>query len=113
MALLVVLTGVSALIGLGLLLLLVPLQFYFAALITRFRNKNIAITDVRVSIMHEVLLAIKLVKFYAWEQSFADKVAETRNKELKWMKRSSWVKYVGTDKNHINQLLILSLSFYL
>jgi hypothetical protein len=28
--------------------------------------------------MHEVLLAIKLVKFYVWEKSFARQVKEVR-----------------------------------
>ena len=37
---------------------------------------NVDVSDARVLRMHEVLLAIKLVKFYVWEQSFARQVEE-------------------------------------
>lgn len=93
--LLLILTGISALVGLGLLILLVPLQFWFAHLMTVYRRKNITATENRVSIMHEIMLAIKLVKFYAWEKSFADKVAQVRDEELKYMKKSACVKSVN------------------
>jgi len=35
------------------------------------------------------------VKFYAWERKFSDTVAETREKEIKYMKRASAVKSVN------------------
>lgn len=93
--LLIVLTGYSALIGLGLLLLLVPFQFWLARMMTVLRRKGIAATENRVSVMHEILLAIKMVKFYAWEESFAGKVAEIRDQELKYMKKSACIKSVN------------------
>lgn len=37
---------------------------------------NVDVSDARVLRMHEVLLAIKLVKFYVWERSFAKQVEE-------------------------------------
>jgi len=60
------LTGVSGLAGLGVLLIVVPLQFLLGHIAARIRAKNITATDVRVQIIHEILLAIKLVKLYAW-----------------------------------------------
>eukprot|EP01122_Echinamoeba_exundans_P011726 TRINITY_DN4766_c0_g1_i1.p1 TRINITY_DN4766_c0_g1~~TRINITY_DN4766_c0_g1_i1.p1 ORF type:complete len:1175 (+),score=383.98 TRINITY_DN4766_c0_g1_i1:538-4062(+) len=93
--LLIVLTGVSALIGLGILLLLVPFQFWLARLMTVYRRSGIAATEHRVGIMHEILLAIKMVKFYAWEESFAKKVSEIRDEELSYMKKSACVKSVN------------------
>lgn len=93
--LLIVLTGVSALIGLGLLLLLVPFQFWLARLMTVYRRRGITATENRVGVMHEILLAIKMVKFYAWEESFATKVAQIRDEELGYMKKSACVKSVN------------------
>jgi ATP-binding cassette, subfamily C (CFTR/MRP), member 1 len=93
--LLIVLTGVSALIGLGILLLLVPFQFWLARLMTIYRRAGIAATEHRVGIMHEILLAIKMVKFYAWEESFAKKVSDIRDEELSYMKKSACVKSVN------------------
>jgi len=60
--LLVILTGRSALVGLGLILVLLPLQFVFAWIITKIRGKNITATDIRVQMMHEILLGPKQKK---------------------------------------------------
>lgn len=40
---------------------------------------NVDVSDARVMRMHEVLLAIKLVKLYVWERSFARQVEEVRH----------------------------------
>eukprot|EP01136_Pigoraptor_vietnamica_P038219 Opistho-1_new@107239 len=69
------------------MLLVVPLQYFLALLVMRARRKNIKITDVRVQIMHEILNAIKLVKFYAWERSFAQQVKALRKKERHYLQK--------------------------
>lgn len=38
------------------------------------RRKAIPVTDERVKLMSEIVTAIKLVKMYAWEKSFAKKI---------------------------------------
>lgn len=43
-------------------------------------------TDDRVKVTNEILQAIKIVKLYAWEDSFAQKVTKTRNRELNLLK---------------------------
>ncbi len=42
--------------------------------------------------MSEILTAIKLVKMYAWEQSFADKVTDLRAREIKQLWLSACLK---------------------
>ena len=39
--------------------------------------------DGRIKLMNEVLNGVKLLKFFAWEPSFRQKVDIIRNKELK------------------------------
>ena len=80
---LISLVGISALVGLGLLLVIIPVLYYIGAIIAKSRKKSLVYTDKRVQVVNEVLLAIKLVKFYAWEDSFASAVAEIRSQELK------------------------------
>ena len=82
-AVLISLIGVSALVGLGLLLVIIPVLYFIGAVIAKSRKKSSVFTDKRVQVINEVLLAIKLVKFYAWEDSFASAVAEIRSHELK------------------------------
>ena len=81
MAILLALVGRAALPGLGVVLLLVPLQFVVGLATARARKRSIAAADVRVGLTDEVLRAIKLVKMYVWERSFAARVATERRKE--------------------------------
>lgn len=74
--------GPSAIIGLLITLLTVPLQGWLMSYAMRLRARGVGITDQRVKMMNEVLQGIKAVKFYAWERPFAEKVAETRKEEL-------------------------------
>lgn len=51
-------------------------RYYFGYRIASYKMANVEVSDARVMRMHEVLLAIKLVKFYVWERSFARQVEE-------------------------------------
>ena len=44
--------------------------------------------DERVSLMNEVLGAIRMIKFMAWERSFESRVHKVRQKELKYQRRN-------------------------
>jgi ATP-binding cassette, subfamily C (CFTR/MRP), member 1 len=59
--------GVSAVVGLGVLLLAFPLQFFIVRVMFRARLRGVKITDGRVRLTGEVLQGIRLIKYYAWE----------------------------------------------
>lgn len=52
-------------------------QAILAKVINKFRWKTIQITDNRVRTMNEILNSIKLIKMYAWEDSFEGKITGT------------------------------------
>lgn len=52
-------------------------QGLLARLINKFRWKAMMITDSRVRTTNEILNSIKLIKMYAWEDSFEKKIAGT------------------------------------
>jgi hypothetical protein len=74
--LLLSLTGVYGLPALGVVLVVLPLQYFFGYKIASYKSQIVEVADARVQRMHEILLAIKLVKFYVWERSFAKQVEE-------------------------------------
>lgn len=51
-----------------------PLQLWMSKYLNLKRQEVSKITDRRVRVMNEVLSAMKLVKLYHWEQSFAERV---------------------------------------
>jgi ABC-type multidrug transport system fused ATPase/permease subunit len=81
MVILLVLVGRAALPGLGVVLLLVPLQFAVGMATASARSSAIAAADTRVRLTDEVLRSIKLVKMYAYEDKFAAGVAGERRHE--------------------------------
>ncbi len=80
--------GYSAAPALGVILLLLPLQVYLARLKSQVGFENTQITSERVQIMSEILSAIRLIKFYAWEVPFYDRIVEIRRKELNLLKKN-------------------------
>ncbi len=75
--------GIATLAGMIFMIILVPFNGY---LTTRMRNIQILIMkekDKRVKLMNEILNGIKVLKLYAWENSFRDRVMGYREKEVK------------------------------
>lgn len=86
----------NALPGVGAIFLVMPLQYFFGYLITTLKKENSKYVNERSSIMQEVLPAIKLVKYYCWEQFFIDKVsAVSSHYILQPMTRSLWLSRLG------------------
>ena len=81
-ALLLVNLTYSALPGLGLILIAMPLLG--AAVKTLFRRR-IAInkvTDQRVSLTQEILQGVRFVKYFGWETAFLERIQSIRKKEI-------------------------------
>ncbi|RIB18714.1 P-loop containing nucleoside triphosphate hydrolase protein [Gigaspora rosea] len=78
--------GPSAIAGFTLLLLMGPIQGKVISLLARTRAKAVVITDERVKLIQEILLGIRAIKYYAWEDSFADALNKLRNKEISFVR---------------------------
>jgi ABC-type multidrug transport system fused ATPase/permease subunit len=87
--------GYSACPALGVILLLIPLQLYLGGFKSKTGYQNTMTTSKRVHIMSEILSAIKLIKFYAWEQPFHDRICEIRKKELSLLRKNLFANAVN------------------
>lgn len=88
-ALLTVELGVSALFGVAILLLLVPVQIWFSILICRTRANVSTQADKRVQTMTEVLSGIRMVKLSAWEPHFMRVVRAQRGNEVRHLRKNA------------------------
>jgi hypothetical protein len=52
--------------------------------------------DARVKLLNEVLNGIKVLKLYAWEKSFQDKISAIREKELVTLRKYAMLSAVGS-----------------
>ncbi|EDV21130.1 uncharacterized protein TRIADDRAFT_30988, partial [Trichoplax adhaerens] len=75
--------GPSVLAGVGILVLLVPINAYLSMKSRNFQVKQMEHKDSRIKLMNEILNGIKVLKLYAWEKSFIEKVLAIRKLELK------------------------------
>ena len=82
--------GYSSLVGIGLMVLLLPLYLYIARSFSTAQKRIMAATDKRIHATNEVLQNIRIIKFFAWEQRFQATVNEKRQVELSAL----WKKYV-------------------
>ncbi|EIW83220.1 multidrug resistance-associated ABC transporter [Coniophora puteana RWD-64-598 SS2] len=82
------LLGVSCFVGLACTVGFLPINSLCAKITVHAQEKLMKARDERVSLMNEILGAIRMLKFMAWERSFEKKVLKVREKELKAQKTS-------------------------
>lgn len=87
--------GISAIPCLLFVLFLTPVQIYLGNLASNYNRDQIELTTERVHIMSEILTAIKLIKFYAWELPFAERITAIRKKEMQKIKAGMIVKSIN------------------
>ncbi|KAL5009766.1 hypothetical protein ScPMuIL_012071 [Solemya velum] len=81
--------GFSLLAGLAVLVALFPFQMVIMNRRYTLREEEMAEKDNRIKILSEVLNGIKILKLYAWELPFMDKILAVRNAELAIMKKNA------------------------
>ncbi|EMP33031.1 Canalicular multispecific organic anion transporter 2 [Chelonia mydas] len=67
------------------------LALYFLWQVEQMRYK-----DSRIKLMNEILSGIKVLKLYAWEPSFQEKVLEIRKNELRVLKKAAYLNSLST-----------------
>ncbi|RDX54457.1 multidrug resistance-associated ABC transporter [Lentinus brumalis] len=79
--------GVSALVGLAVLVFAFPINILLAKVMLKQRKKGVVLTDQRVRSSTEVLSGIRLIKYYAWEQFFGYQVGLVREREVSTIRK--------------------------
>ncbi|KAF6122856.1 ATP binding cassette subfamily C member 1 [Phyllostomus discolor] len=88
--------GPSVLAGVAVMILMVPLNAFMAMKTKTYQVAHMKSKDSRIKLMNEILNGIKVLKLYAWELAFKDKVLAIRQEELKVLKKSAYLAAVGT-----------------
>ncbi|CAH1274296.1 ABCC1 [Branchiostoma lanceolatum] len=83
--------GPSILAGLGVMVLLIPINAVMANKTKQLQVKQMKQKDARIKLMNEVLNGIKVLKLYAWELSFKEKIEKIRSKELQILRNTAFL----------------------
>ncbi|XP_061492311.1 ATP-binding cassette sub-family C member 2 isoform X2 [Rhineura floridana] len=87
--------GPSVLAGIGVMILLIPVN---AVLVTKARAiqmKNMKYKDERMKIMNEIISGIKILKLFAWEPSFEKRIGRIRAQELKGLLHFAYLQSIS------------------
>ena len=60
----------------------------------RLQKKQMKHKDMRIKLLNEILSGIKVLKMYAWEKSFIQKIGDIRKIEvaaLKWVQVTNFI----------------------
>uniref|UniRef100_A0A8D1PWG9 Multidrug resistance-associated protein 1 n=1 Tax=Sus scrofa TaxID=9823 RepID=A0A8D1PWG9_PIG len=88
--------GPSVLAGVAVMIFMVPLNAMMAMKTKTYQVAHMKSKDNRIKLMNEILNGIKVLKLYAWELAFKEKVLAIRQEELKVLKKSAYLAAVGT-----------------
>ncbi|KZT67065.1 P-loop containing nucleoside triphosphate hydrolase protein [Daedalea quercina L-15889] len=103
--------GWSALVGLATIVILLPAPGTMSGMIHGAEVEKMKRTDARVQTVTEVMNVVRMIKFFAWEGHIEQQLAEKRNDELAWIKRSKLLTIINDNLNDIVPLLTMVVTY--
>ncbi|XP_038591350.1 canalicular multispecific organic anion transporter 2 isoform X1 [Micropterus salmoides] len=88
--------GPSVLAGVAVMIMLIPFNAVIAMKTRAYQVEQMRYKDSRIKLMSEILNGIKVLKLYAWENSFKDKVLAIRQKELNVLRKTAYLGALST-----------------
>lgn len=87
--------GVYCLPGVGCILIVWPVQARFAKVSEKYAEAKNNVTDERVRLTNEMIENIRLLKIYAWDMEFERLISNSREKEIKLLRKLGYTEYFG------------------
>ncbi|KAH9490363.1 Canalicular multispecific organic anion transporter 2 [Bulinus truncatus] len=83
--------GVATFAGLGVILILMPMNTLVSVSLRKFNRQMMKLKDRRIRLMNELLNGMKVLKVYGWEEAFEKKVSTYRSEEIRLIFKLSFV----------------------
>jgi ABC-type multidrug transport system fused ATPase/permease subunit len=104
--------GWSALMGVVLMAIMMPIQSFLSKILQYQQEKVMTATDARVNKMEEVLVGMRIIKYFAWEDSFAQVIRQLRNIEMRHLLQY-WKSMCGVNVMYHAVPTLVSLSTFI
>ncbi|KAG5653385.1 hypothetical protein H0H81_000772 [Sphagnurus paluster] len=86
LVLLILNLGPSAIAGFGFFVLVTPIQTFVMKRLFSIRMKSMQWTDKRAKLLQELLGGMKVIKFFAWEIPFLNRIFDYRRREMAYIR---------------------------
>lgn len=87
----VAILGSAGLAGVSVLLFISPLMYFAGSLLMEYQDEMLSHKDQRMAVVNEVLNGIRIIKMFAWEDQFLDKMFARRSQELNSLRKHAIV----------------------
>src|SRR5690349_17342441 len=78
--------------GVAIMILTIPLNARLSVFMKNFQQQQMKNKDTRIKLMNEILNGIRVIKLYAWEGTFLQKILAVRNdQELEMMRKMGYI----------------------
>lgn len=105
------LLGIAAILGAVLIIVMMPFNFKLATLLGRLQKEGLAVTDKRIQKLNEAFQAIRIIKFFSWEDNFEKDIDDIRETELLILLKRSLVWAVSSFIWYITPTIVTSSAF--
>lgn len=106
------LLGWSALVGAASVVVLFPVNYYVVSLLGKYLEMVLKVTDERVQSLNEIFLGIRIIKYFAWEERFYEKVMKIRSNELEKLRIKMAVWASTAFVWYVTPTIVTMTSFY-
>ncbi|CAF0933395.1 unnamed protein product [Rotaria sordida] len=103
--------GIPTLFGYAVLLLQLPIQWFFSKKFRTYRKNTMQWTDERVKITNEILVGCQIVKMYRWEEALETVVHNTRKKEFQSIRKANRIRAINM-AIYFSSLSLISLATF-
>ncbi|KAI6119559.1 P-loop containing nucleoside triphosphate hydrolase protein [Pisolithus croceorrhizus] len=111
-AMLYSLMGFAAFAGFAVILVAWALHIFVTQMKIPLQKGLLTSRDQRMSALHELVNAVRFIKFFTWEDSWIARVMGARNKEMDWLKRSRMNSIASTTVWAAAPVLVSFFSFF-
>ncbi|ODV87244.1 hypothetical protein CANARDRAFT_194758 [[Candida] arabinofermentans NRRL YB-2248] len=106
------LLGWPALVGALSILILMPLNYHISMKLGEYQKLMLAITDKRIQKLNETFQNIRIIKFFAWEDKFAQSILDVREEELSYLKSRCIAWVIASFVWFITPTIVSLVAFY-
>ncbi|RPB26876.1 hypothetical protein L211DRAFT_804498 [Terfezia boudieri ATCC MYA-4762] len=103
--------GWSSVVGIAVMVLLLPINYWISSRFSKIQKEIMATSDKRIHTTNEVLQNIRIIKFFAWEERFAQVVCESRTAELRALRDRYILWAVSATLWYASPIIITFFSF--
>jgi len=103
--------GPSVLVGFGAFVLLIPINWFIFQKLNKLQCVQMETKDGRIKMLDEILSGIRILKLFAWELSYEDKVRAIREKEIRNLWTQSYLNALMEVFCHSSPFLVSMATF--